>query len=260
MSQEQKDQQERAFEIAREFEVDASPEEVWEAITHGTGGYLWPMEAPEPRVGGSAAFGSTVTAWEPPHHLVIRSEDVGFPTQSVNQLEHVIESRDDGRRAWVRYVHSGIFTDDWDNQYDGAGRHTDFYLHTLREYLTHFAPRPVTFATLNGPEVSTAPDAFEAVGRALGLDGDGEGGSAGAAVGAAVGVTGPDGQLLDAVLDFRNPYFIGLRTDHALVRFFGRNHWGAPVGVSVHDFAADADAKANELAWQGWLNGVFSRP
>ena len=34
----------KEFEIVREFEVDASPEEVWEAITTGTGGWLWPLE------------------------------------------------------------------------------------------------------------------------------------------------------------------------------------------------------------------------
>ncbi|MFE2068752.1 SRPBCC domain-containing protein [Streptomyces sp. NPDC059467] len=242
----------KEFEIVREFEVDATPAEVWEAITNGTGGYLWPMQPPEPRVGGSAAFGSTVTAYDPPHHLVTRSENVGFPTQSVNQLEHVIEEREGGRRAWVRYVHSGIFTDDWDNQYDGASRHTDFYLHTLREYLTHFAPRPVAFAQLNGPEAAQAPDAFDAVGRALGLPDD-------AAEGAKASVRGPGGRALDVVVDYRNPYFIGLRTDDALVRFFGRNHWGAPVGISIHDFAPDADAEANETAWQDWLNGVFSQ-
>ncbi|RPE44870.1 hypothetical protein EDD90_8126 [Streptomyces sp. Ag109_O5-1] len=242
----------KEFEIVREFEVDATPAEVWEAITNGTGGYLWPMQPPEPRVGGAAAFGSTVTAYDPPHHLVTRSENVGFPTQSVNQLEHVIEEREGGRRAWVRYVHSGIFTDDWDNQYDGASRHTDFYLHTLREYLTHFAPRPVAFAQLNGPEAAQAPDAFDAVGRALGLPDD-------TAEGAKASVRGPGGRALDVVVDYRNPYFIGLRTDDALVRFFGRNHWGAPVGISIHDFAPDADADADETAWQDWLNGVFGQ-
>ncbi|MER6092171.1 SRPBCC family protein [Streptomyces bluensis] len=240
----------KEFEIAREFEVDATPEQVWDAFTSGTGGWLWPMEAPEPREGGTGPSGSDVTVWDPPHRYTNRVENVeGISEQTLNQLDYTIEPRDEGRRAWVRYVHSGIFVDDWDNQYDGASKHTDFYLHTLRQYLTHFAGRPVTaFATFDGPEASKAPDAFAAVGRALGVTED-------TPAGTRVTVQGAD-----AVVDFRNPYFIGLRTDDALIRFFGRNHWGAPVGVSVHDFAPDADAKADETAWQGWLNGVFSRP
>jgi uncharacterized protein YndB with AHSA1/START domain len=239
----------KEFEIVYEFEVDATPGEVWDAITSGTGGWLWPMEFDaEKRVG---PFGSTLTNFDPPHRLTARTEDVGFPIQSLNQIDETIEPRDDGRRAWVRYVHSGIFTDDWDNQYDGASKHNAFYLHTLREYVTHFAGRPVAFATLNGPDASTAPDALEVAARALGLADD-------TAEGAQVQARGPEGQLLDAVLDFRSPYFIGLRTDGALIRVFGRNHWGAPVGISVHDFAADADAETNERAWQNWLDGVFA--
>lgn len=241
----------RKFEIAREFEVDARPEEVWEAITTGTGGYLWPMEPPEPRVGGKGPFGSKVIAWDPPHRYTNRVEDVeGISEQTLNQLDYTVEPRDEGRRAWVRYVHSGIFVDDWDNQYDGAARHTDFYLHTLREYLTHFAPRPAAFATFDGPEASKAADALAVVGRALGVGED-------VAVGTRVTVRGPD--EFDAVVDFRNPYFIGLRTDRGLTRFFGRNHWGHPVGISLHDFTADTDIKECETAWQDWLNGVFSQ-
>ncbi|KFG01419.1 SRPBCC domain-containing protein [Streptomyces europaeiscabiei] len=245
----------KEFEIAREFEVDATPEEVWEAVTAGTGGWLWPMEAPEPRVGGKGPFGSEVIAWEPPHRYTNRVEDVeGISEQTRNQLDYTIEPRDDGRRAWVRYVHSGIFVDDWDNQYDGAAKHTGFYLHTLRQYLTRFAGRTVTaFTTFDGPETAGTPDALTTVGRALGLTDD-------TPEGARVQAEGPDGQLLDAVVDYRDPYFIGLRTDDALIRFFGRNHWGHRVGMSVHDFAPGADAKADETAWQGWLNGVFSQP
>ncbi|WP_406416993.1 SRPBCC domain-containing protein [Streptomyces sp. NBC_01614] len=244
----------KEFEIAREFEVDATPEQVWDAITSNTGGWMWPSEPPEPRVGGKGAMGSTVTAWDPPHRYTNRAEDVeGVEEQSLNQLDYTIEPREGGRRAWVRYVHSGILVDDWDNQYDAAGRHTDFYLHTLRQYLTEFGGRPVVaFTTFDGPDTSKTADAFVAVGRALGLGDD-------TAEGTRVQARGPEGRRLDAVVDFRNPYFLGLRTDDAMIRFFGRNHWGYPVGISVHDFAPGADAKAVEAAWQDWLNGVFSQ-
>ncbi|MET9877797.1 SRPBCC domain-containing protein [Actinacidiphila glaucinigra] len=240
----------KEFEIVREYETEARPEEVWEAVTTGSAGWLWPQEF-EPRKGGAASFGGTITAWDPPHHLIARSEGLGADgNQTFNQLEHVIAEREGGG-AWVRYVHSGVFVDDWDNQYDGASKHTDFYLHTLRQYLTHFTGRPAAFATVNGPAASTAPDALEVVARALGVPDD-------AAEGAAVRVELPGAGPVEAVVDYRNRYFVGLRTGEAMYRVFGRNHFGAPVGVSVHDFAPGADGERAGERWQTWLAGVFA--
>ncbi|NUK12901.1 SRPBCC domain-containing protein [Streptomyces lunaelactis] len=240
----------KEFEIVREFEVDASPEEVWAAITTGTAGWLWPMEY-EPREGGAAPFGGTVAAWDPPRRLTGRTEDAeGVSQQTFNQLDHLIEPREGGG-SWVRYVHSGILVEDWDNQYDGANKHTDFYLHTLRQYLTYFTGRAATFATLDAPGASNAPDGLEVVSRGLGLADDAKEGTT---VRVEVPGTGP----VDAVLDYRNAYFVGLRTDEAMYRVFGRNHFGAPVGVSVHDFAGGADAQKTEDAWRTWLTGLFA--
>lgn len=246
----------KEFEIVREFEVQATPEQVWEALTEGTAGWLWPMEY-EHREGGAALFGGTVTAWDPPHRLTGRVESPeGVENQTFNQLDHVIEPREGGR-AWVRYVHSGIFVDDWDNQYDGASKHTDFYLHTLRQYLEHFPGLTPVYAAVEGPAASGAPDAFTVLGRALGLPDDAAAGTA-----VRVGLPGPD--AVDAVLDYRNQYFIGLRTADSLYRFFGRNAFGGTVGVVVHRFGTghDADAepgvKGTEAAWQNWIDGVFA--
>ncbi|SEG14582.1 hypothetical protein SAMN05216223_103393 [Actinacidiphila yanglinensis] len=247
------------FEIVREFEVDAGPQEVWDAITSGTAGWLWPMEY-EPVQGGAAPFGGTLTTWDPPHRLVARTEDVeGMSQQTLNQLDHLIEPVEGGG-CRVRYVHSGIFVDDWENQYDGANKHTDFYLHTLREYLRHFTGRRAAFATADGPAAAGAPDAFDAAARALGLP-------QGAAAGDTVTVTLPGASAPStAVLDYRDRYFIGLRTETAMYRVFGRNHFGATVGLSVHDFtpgrdrAADIDAASAALARtaESWLAAVYA--
>ena len=239
------------FEIVREFEVEASPAEVWEAITSGTAGWLWPMEY-EPKEGGAGPFGATLTAWDPPHRLTARSESPeGVPQQTFNQLDHLIEPREGGG-SWVRYVHSGIFVDDWENQYDGADKHTDFYLHTLREYLRHFAGRPAAFATADGPAAAGAPDALDTAARALGLPD-------GAAVGDTVTVLLPGASApVPAVLDYRNAYFIGLRTDRVMYRVFGRNRFGATVGLSLHDFGPDVDEAGLARTAEEWLAATYA--
>ena len=60
----------------------------------------------------------------------------------------------------------------------------------------------------------------------------------------------------DGVVDYANDKFLGVRTDDALYRFFGRNAWGGPVGMSVHHFG-DVDADAAGRSWSDWLKSVY---
>lgn len=68
----------------------------------------------------------------------------------------------------------------------------------------------------------------------------------------------PDGRI-EAVVDYLNPYFVGLRGPDALYRFFGRNHFGGTVDAAHHLFDENANGERAEQAWHGWLTEVFAR-
>jgi hypothetical protein len=226
----------KAFEIVREGSLPVGPVEVFDGFTSGTGGWLWPMEY-EPREGGAAGFGGTVTVWDPPHRVVTRMEG---PDGWFNQLEHVVWEGRDGGSGW-RYAHSGIFVNDWEQQYDGASQHTDFYLHTFGQYLLHFRGRPVTYATVNAPD----PQDFSSVRAELGIDDLPQD--------AGIKLDLPHVGTLAGVLDYQHPHFAGIRTDDALIRFFGRSAFGGPDAVAVHHFAGAEPAQL-ESAWRNWFD------
>jgi hypothetical protein len=229
----------KEFEIVREVELRGTPEAVFQAVStnEGNASWLFPSEG-----------GDSVVSSDPPHHLVVREEG---PDGWFNQLEFRIEARGDG--AWLRYVHSGVFDEEgWDAQYDAVSAHTDFYLHTLGQYVEHFSPRTATYVGggpggLMGPEASMAPDAFAKLQAALGVP-------EGASPGDRVRLAHDD---VDGVVDYRTDKFLGIRTGEALYRFFGRNAFGGPVGMSIHHFG-DVDADAVGAAWSGWLAEVYA--
>src|SRR4051812_18935792 len=177
------------------------------------------------------------------------------PDGTFNALDYAIEARAGGT-AHLRYVHSGILADEWEDQYDAIGAHTDFYLHTLGQYLEHFNGRRVTYvgqpsAGIEGPEGAGTPDAMNALRAALGLSPDA---GVGDAVHASIGEAG----TLDGVIDYSTPQFIGVRTADGLYRFFGRNHFGGVVGLSAHLFVDGLDAAASEAALKAWLDSVYA--
>src|SRR3979490_521311 len=167
--------------------------------------------------------GCSRRAWKSPPappRLVTRRES---PDGTFNALDYAIEARDGGT-AHLRYVHSGILADGWEDQYDAADRHTDFYLHTLGQSLEHFNGRRVTYVGqpsdgINGPEAAGTPDAMNALRAALGVSPDASVGDPGHA---SLGAAG----TLDRLIDYSKPESLGVRTADGLYRFFGRNHYG----------------------------------
>lgn len=229
------------FECSREITLPASPEQVWEAVatTAGNAAWLFPNEI--------APDGSGTTAWDPPHHFAVRMERGDW----FNALEFVIEGHEGGKSV-LRYMHSGIFVEDWDTQYDAVQQHTDFYLHTLSEYLEHFSGRAATYIGdipqgIQGPPSSTAPDGFRRLQDALGVGTQ-------AGQGDSVQLTPQGLEPLEGVIDYLRTNFMGVRTDDALYCFFGRNAFGAPVGMSIHAFDSGIDPQKTKEDWQDWLN------
>ncbi|MCG8915517.1 SRPBCC domain-containing protein [Actinokineospora sp. PR83] len=234
------------FQIEREVVLSATPEQVFAAVTDGLAGWLFPG-SPPPADGTPDESGTRALVWDAPNHLHTRTDGEGG---WFNALEHIIEARDGGTTV-VRYVHSGVFADDWDTQFDAAGKHTDFYLHSLGQYLEHFAGRPVTYVAAPGTGASQFPGAVDKLHAALGLTSDSEPGDK-------ITLDIPGLAPVEGEVDYLEGQFVGIRTADSLLRFYAREPWGMPVAAAHHVFAPDADAEALTKAWNAWLDGVYA--
>jgi hypothetical protein len=153
------------FEVRDEITVDATPDEVWEAIASGPGVDSWLMGRTEIDSASKTStfnmFGevstSSITVWEPGHRYATREEKK--PDGTFMAFEWLIESRDGGG-AVVRVVHSGLLGEDWEAEYNALSVGDHAYMTKLAVYLKHFAPRTAkTSLFMPGP---IAKDAFSA--------------------------------------------------------------------------------------------------
>jgi hypothetical protein len=257
----------KQFEVRWEGELAATPEQVWDAITVHAGGYLWEIDY-EPRVGGAerglTPGGGTVTRWEPARHFTTRAvgtrsvgdgvdgadgADGAEERDGFNELDYQLERRGGG--SYLRYLHRGVLgEDDYDVRLDACRRHTDFYLHSMGEYVRHFAGRDAAYVGVAAPE-SSAKGGFAAVRTALGLADD-------VAVGDVVRLTPAGLAPVEGVVDYLTEAFLGVRAADALYRVYGRDFWGWPVGVAQHLFAGGVDQEASRRDWGAWVDGVFA--
>lgn len=226
----------RQFEVVFEGEFPGTPDQVWDAITAHTEAWLFPSDGME----------GTDMVSERPNHRVNRMDG---PDDWFNVLEQVIEERPNGR-SFMRWMHTGVFLGEQNEQNTAVKLHTDFYMHTLAEYLEHFAGRPAVFADIQGPDASADQDAFEVVRAALGID-------SGTVAGDSTYVALPGEPAPGAYVDHTSEHFIGLRTNNALYRFFGRNAFGGVVGITVHHFGG-ADQMLIEHEWHEWIGALFT--
>jgi uncharacterized protein YndB with AHSA1/START domain len=242
------------YEVLMEVEVPATPEQVWDAIATGPGidGWFMGRTVVEPAEGGAVrtdmgdfTMESTVTAWEPGKRFGYRT--LPDPDGSFMALEWLIEGRDGGSTV-LRSVGSGfIGADDWEGEYDGLRKGGAYYFHTLAQYVTHFADRPVTAVSVALPGPADRAEMWAAVHRGLGLPGA-------PAVGDRVRLTPAGPAPIDGVVDYATEDFLGVRSGDALYRFFPR--MAGALAVEHHLFAAGVDQGAQERVWQTWLAGI----
>lgn len=244
----------RRFESTHQAEVDATPEEVWQAIATGPGIESWYMgrSEVEPGPDGSvridfAGYAPThpVTAWEPGKRLAYGTEPA--PDGRFVAYEFLLEGRDHASTT-LRVVASGFLPgDDWADEFEAMSRGHELFFETLFEYLGHFAGRTARPVTVFGPPVTDWDRAWAALHAELGLTGPvsaGDGGS----------LRLGDGPAEPAVVYFANPDTLGLRTVDALVRFLKGFH--GPMIAAHHVFADDAH-RHTDAAWQAWLTRVL---
>lgn len=243
------------FEVRKEVQLDATMEQVWEAIATGPGVDSWFMGRNEVEAGaggsvltafGAMTLGSTVTAWDPPKRFAHHSgeaDDGRFVA-----YEFLVEGRDSGGTT-LRIVTSGFLPgDDWKAEFEAMTMGFDLFFRTLAEYVSWFPGSTATPVTAFGPPVSDWDRAWVVLADAIGLTGPAAGGER-------VRFT-PDGlPPVDGVVYFVNPHTLGVRTSDGLYRFL-RGFQGSM--VAGHHVFSEVDQKRAERAWGAWLTRLFA--
>ncbi len=126
------------------IDIDATLDEVWQALTTGEGIARWfaPYAAVTPGEGGSVSVGwdpkemweTPITVWEPQRRMQTASE---MPTKDGRMVRLAVDYylEVQGGRVRVRLVHSGFDDSSWDDYIDGLDAGWSFFLFNLKHAL-----------------------------------------------------------------------------------------------------------------------------
>ena len=203
----------KEYEVRHDTTVDATPEQVWDAVATGPGISSWYIGRTD--IDGSTvrtAFGdipmprTTITSNDP-HHFAHRTATA--PDGRFQAFDFLIEGRAHAATT-LRAVTSGFLPgDDWTDEYEAMRHGTDLFLASLAEHLRHFAGRTATPVTVFGPPVTDWPAAWAALHDTLGLP----------------PAPRPGDRTRDGAHVYHtNPHTLGLRTTGGLHRYLRGFH------------------------------------
>jgi uncharacterized protein YndB with AHSA1/START domain len=238
----------KEFETRLDASVDATPEQVWDAIATGPGVSSWFVGRTE--IDGDTvrtSFGDDwipagqVTARDQPRHFGYRSETA--PDGRFVAYEYVVEGRD--RAATVlRTVTSGFLPgDDWAAEYEAMRYGTELFFATLTDYLRWFPGRAALPLSAFGPPVADWPATWRALHDRLGLKDPRPGDEVRAELS---GLPSIEGEVY-----FVNPHTLGIRTPDAFYRFIRGLH--GSLGANHELFSATPGAVS---AWTTFLGDI----
>lgn len=253
-------------------EIEATPEQVWQAISTGPGISAWFVPASvDDHVGGKLHLSfddmgeetAVITTLDAPHHLVATWHE-GTPETSA--LELLVEARDGGSCV-VRLVHTGFGEGEgWEDELEQTIAGWKGFLHNLKLYVTRFAPQHPSMVFSHGGWAGPQAEAWTGLLGALGLPTTAEGLAVGrrvatsdeAVAGGAPQITGVvsrlDGGTLTLLID-------GPGDGYAIVAAEGPDG-GVFMNMSAYLFGegSAATAERERPRWRAWMAEHFAHP
>jgi len=239
-------------------ELDATPEEVFRAVTDGTELAKWiapeaGSTAPEGGKKGSIwiSWGGGMKAeheieiYDAPKH-VRHPSGKNSETKAPLFADWTIEARDGGK-ATLRLVHSGFSVGaDWDDEFEAHARGWKLMLQNLRHYFARHSNEPAAHISFMTKVASPRPSLWQTLLRKLGL-------SASPKIGDAFRFLAPSGEVLTGAVDYvTDTYDLALvvrEYGDGLLRFTTMGKPDAP-STFVYGYAITYGAqreRANEL-------------